>query len=438
MSLCLLVLGLAIRANGLDSAPVFGETGDEFAWTWAGMSLVQDGSPRAWSWYPAYDESPIKPEIVLWHDRPYRMVQPWVDHPPVYPLWMGLWMTMLGYDDVLAVDLAAMRTASLVLFALSFLAFGAVLSRLVQPGVRIATLGCFAIAAPAVLQGRLVISENLLTLWVLLCLFAMLRFEESGKRRFLVLTAAMTFVLPLTKIAALSLCFGALLFAAANRNWKLAGAVVAGTAMGAVGVLAAGYVIAGDLFGVLLTSHVAQFSGFYGAFPMLFSPKIVHTPIYYGPFLLGAIVLFGGLISGERVRLALVAIGYAMGMSFFMNQNGPGWYEIPLYPFLCVGVGVTIAKMWQTDEAWPLILWVMFAVPALFDPLLGRARGPTQIWTWELSAWRWSYLALILTVPTVTLLFGRSNRTLRRFGVTLLLALQALAELNIVRRWDGS
>ena len=111
-----LLLGVGLRAWRLGDQPAHNATADEYALTWAGMTLVANGTPQSWSWLDAYGTR----SVIQWRGNPYPIVQPWMDHPPLYPLVMGLWMRVGGYIDPLSVDLRYMRVSSVLLFGLSF------------------------------------------------------------------------------------------------------------------------------------------------------------------------------------------------------------------------------------------------------------------------------------------------------------------------------
>ncbi len=435
----LLVVGLAVRLDGLTEGPVQYDTFDEYAWTWAGMSLLETGTPRSWSWHPAYDDAPVAPEVTEMQGNPLRLVEPWVDHPPVYPALVGTWLRLRGERDPMSVDFATMRQFAVLMYALGFLAFAAVLLRSVQTEVALPTLGAFALSAPVVLQSRLVLSEGLLIVLLFLAMLAVLRFEDSARKRDLVLLGVAVALMPPTKIAGLPLCFGVLLFAAArpDRSWAPLVTIVGATVLGVGLMVGSGWYFAGDLYFDLLRNHSGTHDGFAAALPLLFIPKIVDTQLYYGPFLFGVALLLAQLRDLQGLgRLALVALAYAGAMSFFAPQTGPpGWYTAPLHPFFCLGIGLAIERMWRDESPWALLLVLVFVLPLVFDPLMGRSRGSAFQWIGEATLWRFGYLAVLLGVPALVLLLGDRGRGLRRFFVALLLVLWVIAEVNIVRTW---
>ncbi|HEX6837401.1 MAG TPA: hypothetical protein VF334_12565, partial [Polyangia bacterium] len=119
------LVGLGLRVHHLGTFPERNRTADEYAWTWSGMTLLHEGTPRAWSWMPGYGTVPL----LHWRGDEYRIVRPWLDHPPLFPVYVGTWMLASGARDILAVELLPMRLSILPLFAASFFLFWAIARR---------------------------------------------------------------------------------------------------------------------------------------------------------------------------------------------------------------------------------------------------------------------------------------------------------------------
>jgi hypothetical protein len=227
------VLFMGVRVYHLDQAPAHNDTTDEYAWTWSGMTLLQTGKPRAWSNLKAY--LPNR-ETLDWRDHRYNLVEPWLDHPPVYSLYAGAWMLAWGKRDIFAVDLWQMCAGSLPLAALSFVFLGAFLRYFLAPAALLISLVFYSVMPLLVWHQRLVVSENLavpLTLGALLLLQAQLRRFASWRVFALVFVSAL---LALTKVAALSCSVLLVLWALASdtraARWVNAGALVMGTCAG--------------------------------------------------------------------------------------------------------------------------------------------------------------------------------------------------------------
>src|SRR3989304_3630328 len=82
----ILFLGFFLRAYNFTTAPRLGATFDEFAWTWLGMSLIQEGVPSSWSSYPQYVGFR---EFKKYQGATFWIVKPYLEHPPLFALIAG-------------------------------------------------------------------------------------------------------------------------------------------------------------------------------------------------------------------------------------------------------------------------------------------------------------------------------------------------------------
>jgi hypothetical protein len=255
-------LFLGVRCYHLDRAPAHNQTVDEYAWTWSGMTLLLNGEPRAWSNLAAYAD---RREIIDWRDHNYKMVKPWLDHPPLYSLYAGGWMLAWGHRDIFDVDLWQMRTGTLPLAALSFILLSLILVHLLAAAEVLLALLFYSVIPAIVLHQRLVVSENLyvpLTLGaVLLLMHQRSRFSWWRTGAIILLSA----LLPMTKVAALCasafLTMWALASDAARGRWVTAGAVVLGTSLGVGAYLWYGHHLDAALFSAVLANHHDRFKG---------------------------------------------------------------------------------------------------------------------------------------------------------------------------------
>ncbi|MBI2327299.1 hypothetical protein HYU92_03165 [Candidatus Curtissbacteria bacterium] len=103
--LLITILGLILRFLDYDKFPPFDATKDEFFYSWAGMSLIQTGTPKSWSIFNAYPDGELVYKWGTW----YRLVSPWLDKPPLYSLITGSWVLLNGARDLFDVRLSILR-----------------------------------------------------------------------------------------------------------------------------------------------------------------------------------------------------------------------------------------------------------------------------------------------------------------------------------------
>jgi len=354
---------IGLRAYHLEQVPEHGATMDEFAWTWSGMSLLQTGSPRAWSNLAAYKG---RRHRVEWRGQKYNIVEPWLDHPPVYSLYAGGWVLLHGQREMFQVDLRQMRMGSLVLDALGFVLFSLVLRRLVTRGELMLSLLFYSVIPLIVFHQRLVISENLivpLTLGAVLSLQAQSRRFSWWRALWLLVLAAL---LPLTKVAALSSCVFLVLWALvsgqARTRWITTGALVIGTCVGVGAYLGYARHLDAELATAVLTNHHDRFKGFAGMELLLFQPKFIAKPTRELWTVLGSVLALLSLSLPRVTPWGLAVLVYSACMAFFVDETRVyGWYYMPLYPWLCAALGVAIVHASRRHLLGLSLLWCTVA-----------------------------------------------------------------------------
>jgi uncharacterized membrane protein len=416
------VVGLGLRLYHFGTVPKPLQTADEYAWTWAGMSLLHTGVPRSWSYLDAY------PTSVPFHfgGQTFKLVSPWLDHPPLFALLMGGWMRIAGYPDPAALSLVVMRCVPLAFWMLSFGLLAMVLARLFEAPTVILAMIVFATAPPAVMQSKLVIAESVMVPLALVAFLILLHEGERKRAWLLVALAACALVLPLLKVAALSLSAGLLCTAARRRNWPAAATIAVATAI-ALGL----YLLYGAHFGwrqfeAVQQAHSGRFVGFNSGLILLVSTHIVDQGIIYPLFLLALVGAFVDVAEGRGTDLYLGALVYAGCMTFFADQRSVyGWYWIPLYPALACGAGSFIARAWRrSDAVYPAVAAVVIT-PWIFNTLQEPAWDHRQ-------QLRFVYAAVMLAVAAITLLAVKRRATLLKAVIVAVFGLQLGSDLFFV------
>ena len=111
----LLLLAAALRLHNYAVYPQRGATSDEYAFAFQGISLLTKGVPIAWSAIPLY-----KNLIHLTINGLYfPIVQPYLDHPPLFGLLVGAWAIFFRETAFEAVQLATIRIIPVILSFIS-------------------------------------------------------------------------------------------------------------------------------------------------------------------------------------------------------------------------------------------------------------------------------------------------------------------------------
>lgn len=181
------IFGLFLRFIDYDKVPPFDVTKDEFFYPWAGMTLISEGVPKAWSLFDAYPSGEIVYKWGTW----YRIVSPWVEKPPLYSLLAGSWMLLNGVRDLFDVRLSILRILPISISFFTIVLVGYLGQSYFGKKVGIIAALLYATVPTIVISNRISLVENLLTPIVLLAVYFFSRFINSNFRdRFFVFLIA--------------------------------------------------------------------------------------------------------------------------------------------------------------------------------------------------------------------------------------------------------
>ncbi|MCL4354342.1 hypothetical protein M1349_02600, partial [Patescibacteria group bacterium] len=107
----ILLLGLYLRHNNLYTWPRLGATFDEYAWTWQGISLIQNHVPISWSPLSPYRER----KFTIYQKTNFFIVKPYLEHPPLFGLVAGSYAMLNGAKGMFDVNLNQIRGLALLL-----------------------------------------------------------------------------------------------------------------------------------------------------------------------------------------------------------------------------------------------------------------------------------------------------------------------------------
>jgi hypothetical protein len=394
------LVGAGLRLYHLDRYPERNRTADEYAWTWSGMTLLTEGTPRAWSWLGGYPTFPV----IKWRGDDYRIVKPWLDHPPLYSIYVGTFMLATGTRDPFSVELLPMRLSTMLLFVIAYWLFFLVLKRYDDPSLTLLALALWSVAPPAIWNGRLVMAEQMLVPLALggwLALDRMAAAKTIKQRRGwsvgLILFCA---ALPLSKVAGGAFILWLFALSLQRRDRRAALLVVAGGVAGILVYLAYGAHFGWHLFRTIVQVQGLRFTNFGGFHALIFAPRIVDKPFMYMPFVLGFFVLLDDLRAGRYVELGLFTAVYSACIAFLLPWNGYGWYLIPLYPALAFGVASFVMRTLREANGNALWIWLLFCGTYLCWILCDANVGTPQ-------EWRWAFILVAATTPLTALAAAR-------------------------------
>ncbi len=360
------VLGLGLRFYQFDQVPFHHETADEYQHGWEGWTLLHEGVPAAWTFYPQrYPPEKITP--FLWFGDSYYLARPYFDHPPGFSLLIGAVSSALGADSMLECTLRRMRVVPVLLGALTTFLVGWVgWKTLPRPSAGTIAALLYATLPTIVLGNRLVKAENLLAPLMLLLTLGLQAYSHSGRPRDLAKIVITGAVALWAKATGVALPLAAALMLAKERRGK----AVAAVALGAAGAIAA-YLLYGaaydwPLFMEVLGLQASKRVALRTLLDLEGISRIVEVQFGGGWYLWLAMAAAWMALGKHRQILAPAAV-YLGLMALTADVRGVfGWYRLPLFPYLCLAGGWFLSEWWEAKD---LARGFLFCLTALATTL---------------------------------------------------------------------
>ncbi len=387
----LLVLSLVLRFHRYAEFPVGGETRDEYAWTMLGASLIQEGEPISWSYFKSY--KPFR-EMDL-AGQNYPIVRPSLDHPPLFSLVPGLTHTLAGHSWEEAASLKVIRFPMIVLAGVNFILLAVYLHLLSDNKFKkLLALALFATVPTWVFGSRLVVSENVLTMWFLIvgiCILKFMQYDQGLDKSFinkivslfqrknkvfiknqsvlLVIISLISALAILTKISGIMLPFTIILYALMQRKYKLAVAGTIGTCVGVILFMLYGYVYDWGIFVSIFTEQSARDIGLATLQNRFFlHPAVVNRLLVDGWMIVALFAIFA-VHSGNSKNLLYSKIVTLSQLLFIALSVGEktfhGWYVYSLFPFFAIFLSWWLHELFEQKKFVTFWLFWLFVLPVI-------------------------------------------------------------------------
>ncbi len=294
-----------------------------------------------------------------------KIVRPWFDHPPLGTALIAMPARLLGYKGLVQVPHLIVRLPALIasIFTL-FLTYQLAL-KLFNKKTALFSLIFLATVPYFVIAHRQSFIENLLTPVFLGGILACLNFVKSKEKKWLTGLMVISFLTGWFKITGFVIPFlmaGFLMM----KNQKKAGIKVA--IIGGLSILSyIGYGLMADKQTFLFTLFS---QGGRGAFVSSLFDGITKQE-FYGPFrdgwyLLGFILSFALMLNKKSKAFNWFFAGWLIILWLTAGRlaNSP-WYRYPLIPFMSMGIGFYINKLWQKPSLWLSIPFLMIGLTGI-------------------------------------------------------------------------
>jgi 4-amino-4-deoxy-L-arabinose transferase-like glycosyltransferase len=364
----ILAAGTALRTVNLGTWPREGATFDEFAWTFLGLNLINTGVPVSWSPHAAYTNTR---EYYNPQGAHFRLVTPYLEHPPLFGLVAGLSARAVGartFDDV---KVGRIRYLALAMGVAAIAAVYLLSSAIYGERVGLVSAGVYAVIPTVVAGSRIVQNENFFIPLFLLLLYFVHRFaDRGGGKGSLAVVLLLSFLLPLAKVpwiaapAAAAGCF------AVRKNWKAAGLTVLAAVLSVGTYIAWGMYWNRELFGKLMALQTARYDMSFDGFLSLVTMPLVTDRLYTDGWIYFGWIAMALLIADKRKSLTPVTVGFLAYLGIYLfaipNEAGHGWYRYPFYPFLAIAIAAFLTEMFDKNRIMTFVALAVVGLP-LFE-----------------------------------------------------------------------
>ncbi|OGH08643.1 MAG: hypothetical protein A2152_03185 [Candidatus Levybacteria bacterium RBG_16_35_6] len=336
----ILILGFSLRYNNLYTWPRLGATFDEYAWTWLGISIIQNHTPISWSPHPQYKDF----KDITYQKTHFRLVRPFLEHPPLFGLVAGAYALTNGAKDIVHLTLMNIRGLALLLGVLSIFILYIFAAEVYGYKIGLLSSLIYATVPTVVVGSRIVQNENFFIPFFLLSLFLIAKFLKTKNVWFRNIAAIICGLLILAKIPWVAAGFAVFLIFLFLRKYKDAfkflGVVIPFFFIFIIYGLYFDWKLFLDLWLLQLQRYDIAFNSFIALFtsPYLVDRFLIDGWIYFGWF---AIFLLSIKDLKKNFFVIIPFISYLLIFIFAIpNEASHGWYRYPFYPFMIIATAV--------------------------------------------------------------------------------------------------
>lgn len=439
------VLGIAAlcRFYAYDVSPDFKDNDDELFATWNGWSLLDQGVTRGWTLWPnRYTRQFEIEKTPYFRQRPFFVVTPYLEHPPAMHLLAGAAAKVGGARHWLHARLRHVRLVPIVLSLLSLGLLFLVARELALDRSAVLLSGLWFASTPHIaLQQRVVKEEALVAPVLLVVVWLCLLFARTRQLRTLWWAAAFAGLSIFIKVPAFAISGVVAGFALAYRGPREAIRCLTISALLASGLLLYAWAIDWDAFWHVQGTQASVRRPHWNIFFRFFAePLINHDRVGAGWQLLSWFATAAAAFMGSRrtqLTIVLPVMLYMVAIAIPSGSWNYGWYALPLYPFLSLGIGIILSQTIRDLHPFWISLLIFLGLFYTFTFFL-----PDE--TLEIRG-QWSTIRMTVAATTAALLVPtywnwlRPNPYLKALCQGLLvgvLAIQALLSCAIVLDYE--
>ena len=351
-----LVLGIFLRLYNYDIYPQRGATSDEYTYSFLGVSLFTKGVPISWSHFDYPNKKLISIDGII-----FPIVSPYFDHPPLYGLLVGGWSILFGDDTFEEVDLKVIRIVPIILSAFSSFFVFLIGNKLYGFKTGIWALLIYSTTAFFIMNSRVVVAENLLTMLLLISTYILISAKKITFRQLILLGILSGFGL-LTKVLGVIIYLANATFILLEKH-KARNLVIISIIFSvfAIGFIAYGFYYDKEIFLAVQGSQSGRNIGPRTLWTYTLQAFIVNKIYLNGWYFFGLFSLFS-LFSDVKKHKAIIipSFLYFFLLLLSLSQEGhSGWYMIPLYPFMSLSIAYVVSESIKRIN-WIILIFVIY------------------------------------------------------------------------------
>lgn len=330
-----LFIGLIIRLHNYSIYPQRGATSDEYSYSFLGVSLLTKGVPISWSAVSGYKH---RSDLTI-KNLYFPIVYPYFDHPPLNGLLVGGWALLFGQDTFSKIELSTVRLVPVFLSMMSSVFVFYLGFHLYNFKTGLWALLIYSTTVIFVMNGRVVLAENLLTPLLLGAIYLFYSFIKNMTFKKAMAIGILCGLALWTKELGIAVFLSMLyLFIAEKIKIKLTVALTITSLSFMLLYFLYGAYYDWEVFKAVISIQSDRVIGPETLLYVTSTPIIINKIYYDGWYFLGFISFFLSFVDYKKHRFVLIpAFIYFLLMIFSLTEKGEmGWYLIPLFPFMAL------------------------------------------------------------------------------------------------------
>ena len=382
----IIIAGNSARSFSYATVPQPGENSDEYAYAWAGLTLLTKGMPEAWTQFPEVYKNARKEKINVDHvfekypDFPeFTVVSPWFDNPPATGLITGGFAYLKGFRTLEDISVITIRRPMLKIAILTTVLLYIFGSLVFNKKIGLLAALLYSIIPSVVMSSRLALAENFMApLFLTSAIFAFLYLKNKNEKYWLAacVFASFSILFKISAVAApLALFLTALKYGGKEKLRLLKSLAIAFSL--AVGVyLLYGFILGFDEFVKLTFNQSQRFYGasseaFYQAFTRSKVTKYLTDGWLNMAWVSALILAFKRYKKGKFRSINIIFLFSYLVVFLIFGSEAYGHYRIPFYPFLILSASYVLIHLFKRPNIFLFLALMLLPIGTTVHRLIG-------------------------------------------------------------------